>query len=142
MMRHSRSDASAWSMRYARKMPIVIASWYADTKRPRCSAGASSAAYRGAATAATPTPKPTTSRPATRIVTFGANASTAAPAANSPAAASNAVRRPSLSAISPPAREPTSAPSVTQLVTTSRSVGESLRLRWMPSSAPEMTPWS
>ena len=46
-------------------MPIVIANWYSDTKRPRRWAGASSAAYSGAATDATPTPKPTISRPTT-----------------------------------------------------------------------------
>ena len=124
MTRQSPCAASAWSMRYDRKMPIVIASWYAETKRPRCGAGASSAAYSGAATAATPTPKPTRRRPATSTATPGASASTAAPAAKSAPAARSALRRPRRSANSPPASDPTSAPSVTQLVTTSTSSGE------------------
>ena len=123
-------------------MPSVIASWYAETKRPRCHAGAISAAYSGAATAAMPTPKPTRKRPPTSVATSGAADSTSAPATNSTPEIRIVFFRPSRSARSPPASEPTSAPSVTQLVTISVRNAERPNCFLMPSSAPEITPWS
>ncbi len=74
------------------------------------------------------------------MATPGAKASIAAPITNSTAAHISAARRPRRSASSPPMREPTSAPSVTQLVTTATRNEESPNSFCMLESAPEMTP--
>ena len=50
--------------------------------------------------------------------------------------------RPIRSASSPPASAPNSAPSVTQLVTTSTNSALSENVALIPCSAPEITPWS
>ncbi len=106
--------------------------------------GAISAAYRGPATDAmlTPKPKPKPNRDTTRTQVPGARLSPSAPIANSTPPITMAFWRPSRSARPPASSAPTSAPRVTQLVTTSCKVV----LRWkslaMNCSAPEMTPWS
>lgn len=110
--------------------------------RPRSRLGATSAAYSGAATEATPTPKPSTRRPATSTPDPGASASTIAPTLNSNAATRIVQRRPSRSAMSPAMTAPTRAPSVTQLVMISSRKVLTLNDFWRPSSAPLMTPWS
>jgi len=104
--------------------------------------GAISAAYSGPATDAMPTPKPTTNRDTTRTHVPGARLSPSAPTANSTPPITMVFWRPSRSARPPASSAPTSAPRVTQLVTTSCKVV----LRWkslaMNCSAPAMTPWS
>jgi len=61
---------------------------------------------------------------------------------NSTPAISTVRLRPIRSAISPAASAPSSAPRVTQLVTTSTSSALSENVALMPCSAPEITPWS
>ena len=89
--------------------------------RPRSRAGANSAAYRGAATDATPTPNPTRSRPTTSTYDPGARLSTMAPMTKSTAANTMVSRRPRRSASPPATKAPAMAPRVTQLVITSSS---------------------
>ena len=84
---------------------------------------------------------PIMSRPATKTRSPGAKDCTAAPSANSAPASSIVRLRPIASPRLPAMSDPTSAPKVTQLVTTWRmTLKENDAM--MPGSAPEITPWS
>ena len=65
-----------------------------ETSRPRSSGGAASAMYTGTTIDETPTPKPSTSRPASSAPNPGAAAITSEPAAKSALASMMTGRRP------------------------------------------------
>ena len=78
----------------------------------------------------------------TRTAVAGANASSSAPPRRSTAARRMVVRRPKRSVSTPAISAPTMAPNVTQLVMISVTTVLGWKVLSMPSSAPEMTPWS
>ena len=75
-------------------IPTPIAIWKHSTSRPRYRGGASSATYIGAVRVASPTAKPSTSRPSDSSSGFGAGAAASVPMTKTTATRTSVPRRP------------------------------------------------
>ena len=85
-------------------MPVMMATWLSDTRRPRMAAGATSAIYNGESIEAVPTAKPPNRRAITNSVRFRGKAAPMAETANSRAASNKIFFRPKRSLKVLPAR--------------------------------------
>ena len=101
--------------------PVTIINSLIVTMRPRFSAGAISARYRGHDTAAAPTPKPSRMRAAIMSGTVGASAQNRAPKKKMTAQTIRLRLRPRASEIRPPSSAPNAAPGNSSALTTHAS---------------------
>ena|GEM_PF-4369969 len=123
-------------------MPMVIMSWFRETRAPRSRAGDISEMYKGTAKEAAPMASPRVPRPTTSSPTPGARLAVRVPRKKTAAAPMMTRRRPKRSVSLPLKAEPRMAPTRTEL-TTSSWAREPRPKSWrMNSRAPDMTPVS
>ena len=112
MSRQLPASYSAWPMPSATRMPMVMLSWYAITRPPRCTGGASSAMNMGVTAEVTPMAAPMMMRPMMSSATLRARKEARMlPTMKSTPLMRMVRRRPMRSAGMPARSAPTTAPS-------------------------------
>jgi len=123
-------------------MPAVMASWYRETSIPRTFCGEISDKYSGTTKFTIPIAKPRIIRPAISQPTEEAKPQRIEPRAKMTAVAIMTFLRPYMSASTPFAAAPITAPTKAELTTQPLARLVSGQVSLMNSRAPEMTPVS